>query len=119
MGVEYIFFPPEKANIFGDLQAAQEKEELIGFWSSGCCGFGRSHPDCCPSLSLSCLDGQWGLLFLSPPGPSPGAEGQQGSIAVSAVDSFGSHLTYLLTTGPVFDGAITLDSELDSEVHQQ
>lgn len=83
-----MFFPPEKRTSLGKGRAG-------GFWSSGCCGCGRARPDGCPSLIF--VPPGWAA---SPQAPRPGAEGQQGSVAVRAVYMVQFHLSQLLP-GPV------------------
>lgn len=70
-----------------------------------------------PLLSLFHLDGQQGFPF-HPPRPSPGAEGQQGSIAVHAVYMVHLHFSQWLPW-TCFVSAIILGCKLDDEVHQQ
>lgn len=74
-------------------------------------------------LSLTVLSG-CGVLSLSSPGPTPGAEGKQGNMPASQNQcslhiSVSFHLSKMLTTEPISDNAIIPDYKLDNQVHQQ
>lgn len=75
-GVECIFFPPEKANVFGGLKGnvALEKEGLVGSGAQAAVGVGVGMPVLIagPLLSLFHLDGRRGFSSWLLQGPPQG-----------------------------------------------